>query len=66
MEAYQCIVEASHSGDLKSASECITDPYADINFISVVCLTLRKTEVLLHDKSANEVRVEYEEVNKEN
>lgn len=33
----------------------------DINFIGTVCLKARKTEVLLHEGSANEVKVEYDE-----
>nr|DAD30619.1 TPA_asm: hypothetical protein HUJ06_009470 [Nelumbo nucifera] len=60
-EVSQRLVEASHSGDLKSALECIADSYVDVNFIGAVCLKSRKTEVLLHDESADEVRIEYEE-----
>ncbi|KAF8378122.1 hypothetical protein HHK36_029459 [Tetracentron sinense] len=60
-EVSQRLVEASHTGDLKSAFECIADPFVDVNFIGTVCLKLRKTEVLLHDESADEVRILYEE-----
>ncbi|KAF8390612.1 hypothetical protein HHK36_025139 [Tetracentron sinense] len=60
-EVSQRLVEASHTSDLKSAFECIADPFVDVNFIGTVCLKDRKTEVLLHDESADEVRIEYEE-----
>ncbi|XP_058102263.1 uncharacterized protein LOC131246309 [Magnolia sinica] len=55
------LVEASHCGDLKSALECIADPFVDVNCVGAVCLRSRKAEVLLHDESADEVRVVYEE-----
>ncbi|XP_077209978.1 ankyrin [Tasmannia lanceolata] len=60
-EVSQRLIEASHIGDLKSAFECISDPFVDVNFIGAVCLKSRKTEVLLHGESPCEVRIEYEE-----
>ncbi|KAK9108440.1 hypothetical protein Syun_024451 [Stephania yunnanensis] len=60
-EVSQRLVEASHSGDLKSAFECIADPFVDVNFIAAVCLKSRTTEIVTHDESADEVRIEYEE-----
>ncbi|KAF8408396.1 hypothetical protein HHK36_007546 [Tetracentron sinense] len=60
-ELSQRLVESTHTSDLKSAFECIADPLVDVNFIGAVCLKVRKTEVLLHDESADEVRIEYEE-----
>ncbi|KAJ4974269.1 hypothetical protein NE237_007443 [Protea cynaroides] len=60
-EVSQRLVVASHTGDLKAAFECIVDPSVDVNFVGVVCLKVRKTEVVLHDESADEVRIEYEE-----
>ncbi|KAK9120035.1 hypothetical protein Scep_018128 [Stephania cephalantha] len=60
-EVSQRLVEASHSGDLKSAFECIADPFVDVNFIAAVCLESRTTEIVTHDESADEVRIEYEE-----
>lgn len=60
-EVSQRLLEASNSGDLKSASECIADPIVDVNYVGAVCLKVRKTEVVLRDESASEVRVEYEE-----
>ncbi|XP_010250790.1 PREDICTED: ankyrin-3 isoform X2 [Nelumbo nucifera] len=60
-EVSQRLVEASHIGDLNSALECIADPCVDVNFIGAVSLKSRKTEVLLHGESADEVRIEYEE-----
>ncbi|KAK8642877.1 hypothetical protein V6N13_012203 [Hibiscus sabdariffa] len=55
------LLEASLSGDLMSALECIADPFVDVNFVGAVCLKTRKTEVVLREESPSEVRVEYEE-----
>ncbi|XP_068666233.1 uncharacterized protein [Aristolochia californica] len=60
-EVSQRLVEASHAGDLKSALECIDDPFIDVNFVGAVCLKTRMTEIVLHDESANEVRIDYAE-----
>ncbi|XWS30477.1 hypothetical protein CRYUN_Cryun24cG0120900 [Craigia yunnanensis] len=60
-EVSQRLLEASLSGDLRSALECIADPFVDVNFVGAVCLKTRKTEVVLREESASEVRVEYEE-----
>lgn len=60
-EVSQRLLEASLSGDLKSAMECIADPFVDVNFVGAVCLKNRKTELVVRDESASEVRVEYEE-----
>lgn len=60
-EVSQRLVEASHASDLKSALDCIENPFVDVNFVGTVCLKTRKTEVLLHEESANEVKVEYED-----
>ncbi|XP_008231152.1 PREDICTED: ankyrin-3 [Prunus mume] len=60
-EVSQRLLEASLSGDLKSALECIANPFVDVNFVGAVCLKTKKTEVLLRDESASEVRVDYEE-----
>ncbi|OVA15407.1 Ankyrin repeat [Macleaya cordata] len=60
-EVSQRLIEASHISDLNSAFECISDPSVDVNFIGAVCLKTRKTEVVMHDESSNEVRIEYEE-----
>ncbi|KAL5998197.1 hypothetical protein ACLOJK_009135 [Asimina triloba] len=60
-EVSQRLLEASHSGDLRSALECIADPFVDVNFAGAVCLKSRKTEVLLHEESAIEVLIGYEE-----
>ncbi|XP_041009559.1 ankyrin-3-like [Juglans microcarpa x Juglans regia] len=57
----QRLLEASLSGDLKSAIECIADPFVDVNFVGAVCFKSRKTELVLHDESPIEVRVDYEE-----
>ena len=60
-EVSQRLLEASLSGDLKSALELIADPYIDVNFVGAVCLKSRKTEVIPCDESASQVRVEYNE-----
>lgn len=60
-EVSQRLVDAAHSNDLKAAFDCLTDPFVNVNFIGTVCLRARKTEILLRDESANEVRVEFEE-----
>lgn len=60
-EVSQKLVDASHNNDLKQALQCLEDPFVDVNFIGTVSLKSKKTEVLLHDESANEVHVEYEE-----
>ncbi|TYI30436.1 hypothetical protein ES332_A05G387600v1 [Gossypium tomentosum] len=57
----QRLLDASLSGDLKSALECLADPFVDVNFVGTVCLKTRKTEVVLREESAAEVRFEYEE-----
>ena len=60
-EVSQLLIEASHCGDLNLALECIADPFVDVNFVGAVILKTRKTEVVLHDESASEVLVEFEE-----
>ncbi|XVF60084.1 hypothetical protein PTKIN_Ptkin08bG0015100 [Pterospermum kingtungense] len=60
-EVSQRLLEASLSGDLRSAFDCIDDPYVDVNYVGAVCLKTRKTEVVLREQSASEVRVVYEE-----
>lgn len=60
-EVSQRLVDASHANDLKSALECISDPLVDVNFAGTVSLKARKTEIILHDESADEVRLDYEE-----
>ncbi|KAI4350535.1 hypothetical protein L6164_004983 [Bauhinia variegata] len=60
-EVSQRLLEASHSGDLSLALECIADPFVDVNFVGAVSLKSRKTEVILHDESPSKVRVEHEE-----
>ncbi|XP_041005643.1 ankyrin-3-like [Juglans microcarpa x Juglans regia] len=57
----QRLLEASLAGDLKSAIECIVDPFVDVNFVGAVCLKSRKTELVPRDESPSDVRVEYEE-----
>lgn len=60
-EVSQRLLEASLSGDLKSALECIADSFVDINFVGAVSLKCRKSVVVLRDESPCEVCVDYEE-----
>lgn len=60
-EVSQRLVDASHDSDLKSACECLGDPFVDVNFVGTVCLKSKKTEIVVQGESAHEVRVEYEE-----
>ncbi|XP_065875962.1 uncharacterized protein [Euphorbia lathyris] len=60
-EVSQRLLDASHINDLKSAFECLDDPFVDVNFVGTVSLKAKKTEVLLRDESPHEVRVEYQE-----
>ncbi|MFS7893379.1 hypothetical protein Hanom_Chr00s000867g01667811 [Helianthus anomalus] len=55
------LIEAAHTNDLKLALECLADPFVDVNFVGTVCLNSKKTEIVLHDESPSEVRVEFEE-----
>lgn len=60
-EVSQRLLEAALAGDLRSAMECIADPFVDVNFVGAVSLRTRKSEVVLREESASEVCVEYEE-----
>ncbi|KAK1423242.1 hypothetical protein QVD17_18539 [Tagetes erecta] len=57
----QRLIETASSGDLKSAFECIHDPYIDVNFVGAVSLKFRVPEVHCSDESENVVRFEYQE-----
>lgn len=57
----QRLLEASFSGDLKSAFDCIDDRYVDVNFIGAVSVKVRTAEVYCSDESENVVRFEYKE-----
>ncbi|XP_061363425.1 uncharacterized protein LOC133307017 [Gastrolobium bilobum] len=60
-EVSQRLLEASHSGDLSSVVDCISDPLVDVNFVGAVTLRIRRTELVLHDESPSQVRVEFDE-----
>ncbi|WCJ27492.1 Protein phosphatase 1 regulatory subunit 12A [Euphorbia peplus] len=60
-EVSQRLLEASLAGDVRSALECISDDFIDVNFVGAVSLKCRKTEVVLRDECPCEVRVSYEE-----
>ncbi|KAH7839852.1 hypothetical protein Vadar_009641 [Vaccinium darrowii] len=40
------LLEASHTNNLRSALECIADPFVGINFVDAVWLKVRKAEVI--------------------
>ncbi|KAJ9564174.1 hypothetical protein OSB04_000140 [Centaurea solstitialis] len=54
-------LQASLSGDLKSAFDCIDDPYVDVNFVGDVSLKVRMAEVECRHESENVVRFEYKD-----
>ncbi|KAL4568238.1 hypothetical protein LXL04_023846 [Taraxacum kok-saghyz] len=58
----QRLLEASSCGDLKSALDCIDDPYVDVNYLGAVSLKVRMAEVNCRDESENVVRFEYQDV----
>ncbi|KAI3699887.1 hypothetical protein L2E82_44494 [Cichorium intybus] len=58
----QRLLEASSCSDLKSAFDCIDDPYVDVNFVGAVSLKVRTAEVHCRDESENVVRFEYQDV----
>ncbi|KAF5763932.1 putative ankyrin repeat-containing domain-containing protein [Helianthus annuus] len=55
------LLDSTLSGDLKSAFDCIHDPYVDVNFVGAVSLKFRTAEVQCGDESENVVRFEYQE-----
>ena len=57
----QRLLDAILDGDTKTASDYISDPLVDVNFVGAVSLKTRRSEVVLRDESASDVRVEYEE-----
>ncbi|KAL6505441.1 hypothetical protein OROHE_022820 [Orobanche hederae] len=57
----QRLVEAAHADDFQLASELVSHPSIDVDFIGTVRLKSRKTEVALNGESATEVCVEFEE-----
>uniref|UniRef100_A0A7N0U8N9 Uncharacterized protein n=1 Tax=Kalanchoe fedtschenkoi TaxID=63787 RepID=A0A7N0U8N9_KALFE len=59
-EVSQMLVDAALDNDHELACQCLRDPFVEVNFIGAVSLTTRKSEVVLHDESAHEVRMEYE------
>ncbi|KAL3501043.1 hypothetical protein ACH5RR_035492 [Cinchona calisaya] len=57
----QLLVDAAHANDMKSASELISNTFVDVNYMGTVFLKARKTEIVLDDENACQVRVEFEE-----
>ncbi|CAG7911279.1 unnamed protein product [Brassica rapa] len=60
-EVSQGLLDAILDGDIKTASVCVSDPLLDVNFVGAVSLKTRRSEVVLRDETASEIRVEYEE-----
>lgn len=60
-EVSQRLLETSLCNDLKSAHECLADPFVDVNYVGAVCLKIRKTCLVLREESPSEVRVYYQE-----
>lgn len=60
-EVSQRLLEAILDGDIRTASDCVSDPLVDVNFVGAVSLKTRRSEVVLRDESASDIRVEYEE-----
>ncbi|KAF8018464.1 hypothetical protein BT93_H3374 [Corymbia citriodora subsp. variegata] len=60
-EVSQRLVDAAHGGDLRTAYECMIDPFVDVNFVGTVSLRSRRTEIAPRGESPHEVAVEYEE-----
>lgn len=60
-EVSQRLLEASLSNDLKSALECLADPFVDVNYVGAVCLKIRKTGIILRQELPGQVRVDFEE-----
>ncbi|KAL3644446.1 hypothetical protein CASFOL_009626 [Castilleja foliolosa] len=57
----QRLVAAAHADNSQLASELVSHPLIDVNFIGTVSLRSRKTEIVLNGESASEVCVEFEE-----
>ncbi|MQL94265.1 hypothetical protein Taro_026917 [Colocasia esculenta] len=61
-EVSQRLVEAAQGGDIRAAMECLADPSVDVNYVGAVLLKARRTEVVLHEEAADEVKVDWEEL----
>ncbi|XP_027351185.1 ankyrin repeat domain-containing protein 50 [Abrus precatorius] len=55
------LLEASHSGDLPLAFQCIADPSVDVNFAGAVTLKTSATDLLLLPESPSQVRFHFQE-----
>lgn len=55
------LLQSSLCNDLRSAHQCLADPFVDVNYVGAVCLKMRKTGVVLTEESPSLVRVCYEE-----
>ncbi|ESQ41386.1 hypothetical protein EUTSA_v10012767mg [Eutrema salsugineum] len=60
-EVSQRLLDAILDGDLKTTSDCVSDPLVDVNFVGAVSLKTRRSEVVLREEASSQIRVEYEE-----
>ncbi|CAM8978045.1 unnamed protein product [Rhodiola kirilowii] len=60
-EVSQMLVDAALENNHELACLCLSDPFVEVNFIGAVNLRTKKSEIVLHDESAHEVRMVYEE-----
>ncbi|XP_030459921.2 uncharacterized protein LOC115680267 [Syzygium oleosum] len=60
-EVSQRLVDAAHGGDLRTAYECMIDPFVDASFVGAVSLRSRRAEIVPRGERPHEVAVEYEE-----
>lgn len=54
-------LSSSSAADLKSVSDCLADPFLDVNFVGAVSLKLRRSVVVPRELFPNDNRVVYEE-----
>ncbi|XP_051140559.1 uncharacterized protein LOC127257987 [Andrographis paniculata] len=57
----QRLIDASLCNDLNSVTECLSDPFVDVNYVGAVYLKIRRTSIVLREESPSEVRVDYDE-----
>ncbi|XP_010524275.1 PREDICTED: ankyrin-1 [Tarenaya hassleriana] len=60
-EVSQRLLQALVDGDMRTATACVADSLVDVNFVGAISLKTRKSDVVLRNESASEIRVEYEE-----
>ena len=61
-EISQQLVEAVLRDDLGAVMECLADSFVDVNYAAGVSIKSRRVVVMQHEETADEVRIEYEEL----